>query len=57
MTESDAPDAAAALSRPVYPPAHRSDHVYPMHGTAVPDPDRWLETADGGRTPERAAIH
>ena len=49
MTESDAPDSAAALSRPAYPSAHRSDHVDLMHGTAVADPYRWLEDADDPR--------
>ena len=52
MTESD---AAVALSRPSYPSAHRSDHVDLMHGTAVADPYRWLETADDARTTEWAA--
>ena len=35
---------------PAYPAAPRLDLVDDFHGTPVPDPYRWLESADDPRT-------
>ena len=43
---------AAVTSVPAYPDAPRLDLVDDFHGTAVPDPYRWLEDADDPRTRE-----
>ena len=40
----------APLEPPTYPLAPRADLVDDMHGIAVPDPYRWLESADDPRT-------
>jgi len=37
-------------SRLSYPPARRDDHLDHYHGTAVPDPYRWLESPDSEET-------
>ena len=39
---------------PAYPAAPRLDLVDDFHGTPVPDPYRWLESADDPRTTDVA---
>ncbi|GLX00872.1 prolyl oligopeptidase family serine peptidase [Microtetraspora sp. NBRC 16547] len=40
------------MTRLPYPPAQRADIVDDLHGTAVPDPYRWLEDVDDPATKE-----
>jgi prolyl oligopeptidase len=41
---------AAPTPPPAYPPARRDDLAEVLHGTRVPDPYRWLESADSPET-------
>ncbi|WP_214109679.1 prolyl oligopeptidase family serine peptidase [Acrocarpospora catenulata] len=40
------------MTRPAYPPARRDDIVDDLHGTAVPDPYRWLEDTESPEVKE-----